>query len=303
MKYRQRLIIKIKELHELYNIKFSYPKTRHKDLQRLINQVYKLTKFLDNKHGTLRSLSVRIEYIENNLKSVPVCKQCTINEIKTHKSIFCSAKCQKKYFDLNETPENKLKRVTKAAKSRDYKSIHIKGNKTKKANPEIMDKYRENLNKTLSTVCDNGLTIAQNRGATFSKNATPDFLKARASSCQMTKIANGSVLRIEDRDQYSVYVKAASFKHGFETKCKKQNALLKEYGVFNSRNNKNTNGCVRDHLLSRRYGFENNIATWIISHPANCEIVLHSENIRRAFDDDNLITIEELLERIENWID
>lgn len=303
MKYRQKLIQNIEKLQELHEIKFLYPKTKHKDLQRLINQVFKLTKFLDNKHITLRRLSVRIEYVKNNLKSVPKCKQCEQYEIKTHKSVFCSAKCQKKHWDLNETPENKLKRVTKAAQSRDYKSIHIKGNKTKKENPEIMDKYRENLNKTLHSICENGLTVAQNRGATFSKNATPEFLKERAARAQLTKIEKGSSVPIEDREPYSVYVKAASFKHGFKTECEKQNALLKEYGVYNTRENKNTNGCVRDHLLSRRYGFDNNIPTWIISHPANCEIVLHSENIRRAFDDDNLISIEELLERIENWID
>ena len=96
---------------------------------------------------------------------------------------------------------------------------------------------------------------------------------------------------------------AASFKHGFKTNCEKQKALLKEHGVFNTRSNKNTIGCVRDHLLSRRYGFDNSIASWIISHPANCEIVLHTENIRRAQTNDNLITLEELLERIENWVE
>lgn len=78
MKYRQKLIQNIEKLQELHEIKFLYPKTKHKDLQRLINQVFKLTKFLDNKHITLRRLSVRIEYVKNNLKSVPKCKQCEI---------------------------------------------------------------------------------------------------------------------------------------------------------------------------------------------------------------------------------
>lgn len=336
MKYRQKLIQKIRELQVTYNLPVIFPKTKHKDLQRLINQVFKLTGFLDSKHITLRRLSVRIYYIENNLKSVPKCKQCEINAINIHKSIFCSNKCQKNYFDINETDENKLKRVTKAAQSRDYKSIHIKGNKTKKENPEIMEKYREKLNITLNTICENGLTIAQNRGAAFSKNATPKFLKERADKAAIsrkensnnsslnywsilsdeektsevikrvkkgiaTKIEKGILKPIEDRDAFKVYELAAGFKHGFETKCEEQKALLKEYGVFNTKDN--TKGCVRDHLLSRRYGFDNNIDPEIISHSANCEIVLHSENIRRAFTNDNLITLDELLERIKNWID
>ncbi len=303
MKYRQKLIIRIKELQELYEIRFLYPKTKYKDLQKLINQVYKLTRFLDNRHVTLTRLSVRMEYVEQNLKSVPKCKQCEVNDITTHKSVFCCSKCQKKYFDINETDENKLRRVTKAAQSRDYKSIHIKGNITKRENPEIMEKYREKLNITLSSICENGLTIAQNRGVTFSKNATPEFLKARTNKIKLAKIANGTIKPIEDRDAFEVYCSEASFKHGFKTKCEKQKALLNKYGVFNTRDNKNTTGCVRDHLLSRRYGFDNNIDPEIISHPANCEIVLNSENIRRARTNDNIITLEELLERIENWVE
>ncbi len=64
MKYRQKLIQKIRELQVTYNLPVIFPKTKHKDLQRLINQVFKLTGFLDSKHITLRRLSVRIYYIE-----------------------------------------------------------------------------------------------------------------------------------------------------------------------------------------------------------------------------------------------
>ena len=336
MKYRQRLIIKLKELLELYKIKFLYPKTKYKDLQKLINQIFKLTSFLDDKHISFRRLSVRMSYVEQNLKSIPKCKQCGTNSISTSEAIFCSGKCQKKHFDLNEDPEKKAERIKKAVSSRNYDEIISKGNKTKKEDPNHSINYKINLDNSLSKICDNGLTVAQNRGITFSKNATPEFLKERADNSAFsrklngnnsslnywssmseeekiresnkrskkgieTKIENGTIQPIEDRDAYDVYCQAASFKHGFKTNCEKQKALLKEYGVFNARNNKNTNGCGRDHLLSRRYGFDNNIATWIISHPANCEIVLNSENIRRANTNDNLITLEELLERIGNW--
>lgn len=109
----------------------------------------------------------------------------------------------------------------------------------------------------------------------------------------------GTYRKITDIDDYELYFSRTSFKHGFKPNNEEEIKLLKEYGVFNSISN--TKGCVRDHLLSRRYGFENNIPTWVISHPANCEIVLHSENVRRSSTNDNLITLEELLERIENW--
>ena len=101
MKYRQKLIQKIEKLRVTYNLPVIFPKTKHKDLQRLINQVFKLTKFLDGRHITLRRLSVRIEYVKNNLKSVPKCKQCKNNKINKKKSVFCTSKFKKKQWDLN----------------------------------------------------------------------------------------------------------------------------------------------------------------------------------------------------------
>lgn len=126
-----------------------------------------------------------------------------------------------------------------------------------------------------------------------------ECLRLRAIKTRITREKTGSYLKSEDRDPYQVYCTLASFKHGFKTNNKEEKELLETHGIFNSKTN--TKGCVRDHLLSRRYGFDNNIDPDIISHPANCEIVLHSENTRRAFTNDNLITLEELLERIKNW--
>lgn len=61
-------------------------------------------------------------------------------------------------------------------------------------------------------------------------------------------------------------------------------------------------GCVRDHKLSVRYGFENNISPLIISHPANCEIVLHSENVRRRFKNNDIQqTLSELIQKINEY--
>lgn len=106
---------------------------------------------------------------------------------------------------------------------------------------------------------------------------------------------------IEDKEPYQIYFEKSSFKHGFKTNNINEIELIKKYGIFCPKTN--TKGCVRDHLLSRRYGFDNNIPIWIISHPANCEVILHSENVRRSMTCDNLISLEELLRRIENWKD
>ena len=49
----------------------------------------------------------------------------------------------------------------------------------------------------------------------------------------------------------------------------------------------------------RNEGFKNKVDPKIISHPANCRLMVHSENISKNKKSD--ITIEELLIKIDNW--
>lgn len=50
--------------------------------------------------------------------------------------------------------------------------------------------------------------------------------------------------------------------------------LLKRFGMYHI--TKNPNGVVRDHRLSRAYGFEHSIDPQILAHPANCAAVLRA---------------------------
>ncbi len=62
---------------------------------------------------------------------------------------------------------------------------------------------------------------------------------------------------------------------------------------------KNINGVSRDHIMSVSYGFENKIDPAIISHPANCRIMLHREN--KTKHGNCAITLPELKDKIKNW--
>ena len=81
--------------------------------------------------------------------------------------------------------------------------------------------------------------------------------------------------------------------------------LIEKYGWYTcpgkkrKKQPKNISGVSRDHIISVSYGFANNIDSKIISHPANCRIILHSENKVKSGKCD--ITFEELLERIKLW--
>lgn len=73
--------------------------------------------------------------------------------------------------------------------------------------------------------------------------------------------------------------------------------LLSEHGMFHPK--QNPKGVSRDHMLSVQYGKINRIPPNIIAHPANCRLVLQSDNTRKQ--SNSCITYEELLIRIDAW--
>lgn len=73
--------------------------------------------------------------------------------------------------------------------------------------------------------------------------------------------------------------------------------LLKEFGVYHPINN--PNGVCRDHMLSKAFGFTNQVDPKIISHPANCQYLLNIDNIKK--NSSSSISLEDLIERIDKW--
>jgi hypothetical protein len=61
----------------------------------------------------------------------------------------------------------------------------------------------------------------------------------------------------------------------------------------------NLSGVSRDHMFSILDGFRRNIEPEILAHPANCCLMLHSENNSKKFR--SSITFEELLKKIKEW--
>lgn len=62
---------------------------------------------------------------------------------------------------------------------------------------------------------------------------------------------------------------------------------------------KNVNGVSRDHLYSISEGLNNNINPLLLSHPANCRIMIHLNNKQKH--SQCSITIEELKIKILEW--
>jgi len=338
-------IIRLKAKYGTTSLRYS---TKHEDLRKRIEQLVKLTPFCNNKHKTLSSVSSRLHYVGK--KNIDLCKLCG-SEISTFGTITCGRSCAVKLKHIMETPENKLARVTKAAKTRDYTDIQRKrantmkqdidesgNNAFRRAALKAAETMRDDIDETghngierrtskiasikTNDIDKHGLNSYQraahkisatrkriyvdemNHWNTCTDNVKSARKESQRKTARKTNEDNGRWRKIEDVSGYEIYFKDAAFRHGFEfnsltTDTEKE--LLRDHGVFD--NKSNTKGCVRDHLLSRRYGYDNNVPPEIISHPANCEIVLHSENVRRRSvrDGDDQITLEQLMERINKF--
>ena len=76
--------------------------------------------------------------------------------------------------------------------------------------------------------------------------------------------------------------------------------LIEQHGWYSASNRgNNLTGVSRDHMVSVRYGFDNNVNPDIISHPANCRLLSQSDNSSKC--SKCSITLDELLVRIKEW--
>lgn len=78
--------------------------------------------------------------------------------------------------------------------------------------------------------------------------------------------------------------------------------LLSTHGIFNAKHNKK--GVVRDHMFSRKTGFALGVFPELLRHPANCQLLLHSDNVKKKksrYRDADAFEISELFNRIQNY--
>lgn len=77
-------------------------------------------------------------------------------------------------------------------------------------------------------------------------------------------------------------------------------SLIETHGWYKAKNKgNNLTGVSRDHIISVRYGFDNNVDPAIISHPANCRLLQHNDNVSKGIRSD--MTLDELKEKIRRW--
>jgi len=106
----------------------------------------------------------------------------------------------------------------------------------------------------------------------------------------------------KNMDEFLIYKADTKFGFNLGDYPKEFNfGLIEEHGWYSPTNSRKPNigGISRDHMLSVREGFNSGIDPKLLSHPANCKLMIHGDNISK--NKKSSITEEELKERIKEW--
>jgi hypothetical protein len=234
--------------------------------------------------------------------------------VKKSKNLFCGNECRIKYMKgkgCGEDNPNFGKKwdderrkiqsdIIKSKVDAEYRLNCAKAMKGKKVTEETkkkrvdtrFEKYGK-FGPDLILSDESKIKIGEKSRAKF----TDDF----KDKMRQTMVERGHWVDIKNKDPYLFYRGISDWNYNVLLYDVIGSNLVKERGFYNKNNKK---GLVRDHRYSRRSGFENMIFPEIIRHPYNCELISHSDNIRKQQNktiDSNSITLEDLFDGIKKY--
>ena len=227
----------------------------------------------------------------------------------------CCVKCCRKYTGSligekngsfgKEWSTEKRKIQSELIKSKvndEYREKCSKGKKGKSVSKETIEKKL----KTEREKIENGYQrppyteeAIKNIGNGSSKKFTPEYKKYIRQIMEK----NGAWIKLEEKDDYLLYKEFSNWKYQPITSMTEGVELLKIMNLY-SKEFRNKNGLVRDHMFSRRKGFKDKIFPEILRHPANCQLISQLDNFNKGKSksrEDCVISLEQLFEKIESW--
>ena len=152
-----------------------------------------------------------------------------------------------------------------------------------------LNQKNQKISKTLSNKCNNTkhIHICEYCGKVFeSKKRKQKFC---SSSC-----ANNSRYCVENKTLKQLYNNQCKFKFALNSYPKEFDFnQITLYGWYKPKNaGNNLNGVSRDHIFSRNEGYKELIDPYLISHPANCQLMQHGLNASKNIKCD--ISLDEL---------
>ncbi len=220
------------------------------------------------------SLKCSHEHKKNN--SPRYCKQCgKLIELSNNRNIFCSQNC--------------------AGIFNGKKRIGIKYNVSEQGLINLRKSASSLLNKNVLTEIDN---YYLNPNHCKECGTILTYKKRNHIFCGIgCKRKNDK----KNLTEYQKYYKNCQFQFNLSDYPNEFDfGLINKYGWYQAKNHgNNLNGISRDHMISVKFGYENNINPEIIKHPANCRLMQHSENSSKW--KTCSITLKELIVKINNW--
>jgi len=106
----------------------------------------------------------------------------------------------------------------------------------------------------------------------------------------------------KNKNYFELYYVLSKFKFSLNKYEDFDFSLIEKYGWYKAKNNgDNVGGVSRDHMFSVKEGFRQLINPLLISHPANCELIINRQN--QSKNDECSLTLEKLLEKIKLFED
>lgn len=216
-----------------------------------------------------------------------VCLNCGLefNGLISHNRKFCSKKCSGIVNSCNRihTEETKDK-IRRKLVDRVF-------------TPETIRKISGSNNSNWI----DGRSLGRGHGRV--KRESTEKLKRKCKYCKEFNIEKKykTICDICRIDYYEVYRPDCNFKFNVRDFVNEfEFSLVEKYGWYSPSNKgNNLSGVSKDHLYSVKDGFMNKIDPKVISHPANCKLMVHSQNSKK--NSKSSITIEELMCGIKNW--
>lgn len=250
-------------------------------------------------------------------------KQCKNTECKNEvipARTYCSLKCRNVFVNktIRDYSKNKIGLTQKSISLYEQSPIYCKNPKcskkleyTKKRNDFCNSSCAAAYNNTIRVVNDRCFSkegLANIRLANYKKRK-PSIkncivcsapLRNRRTFCN--KICKRKFYE-SNKSDFEIYKNNCKFKFAiYDFPNEFDIELIKEHGWYSAVNRgNNLLGVSRDHMISIKYGYENNIDSGIISHPANCKLMVHNQNVSKH--KKCSISLDELLLKIKSWND
>lgn len=236
-------------------------------------------------------------------------RQCIICGLSTSNKLCCSNECRGIHLSRTKSGENnpnfgkkwsdekRLQQSTIIKNKVDdaYKEKCAKGNKGKKFSAERIEAMHGKRSKESYVRVHSEETKKLIGERSRTRRKSPEF----NAKLRLGMEKSGAWIPLNQRSEYSLYFAEADWNEFLFDRVNP--TLLEQSGVFNARSN--TTGAVRDHAFSRRSGYESKVFPEILRHIENCNVILHSDNVKKNVSKSipsDSITLEELFNRIEN---